>query len=210
MVSFTPRPLYLQAKNPWYPLDRRLGGPQCRSGQGGEEKNSQPLPGLEPSIQPVAQRYTAELTRLLLYSNNSQIFLHHVSVILLESQHTPISLLYSEETFRYSQPFEDSPWGPLSFLPSAYRGTFPGDKTAGREADHSLPSCAEVKIAWSYTCTPQYVLIPWWFVKLQVHGKFCLFTFYDHYYGDWQNVESGSKMTGENFQSGLSVMFIYY
>jgi hypothetical protein len=28
--------------NPWYPLDRRLGGPQSRSGRGGEEKNSQP------------------------------------------------------------------------------------------------------------------------------------------------------------------------
>jgi hypothetical protein len=29
-------------KNPWYPLDRRLGGPPSRSGRGGEEKNSQP------------------------------------------------------------------------------------------------------------------------------------------------------------------------
>jgi hypothetical protein len=27
-------------KSPWYPLDRRLGGPQSRSGRGGEEKNS--------------------------------------------------------------------------------------------------------------------------------------------------------------------------
>jgi hypothetical protein len=36
-------------------LNRRLGGPQNRSGRGGEEKNSQPLPGLEPPIiQPVA------------------------------------------------------------------------------------------------------------------------------------------------------------
>jgi hypothetical protein len=44
-------------KNLWYPLDRRLSGHQSRSGRGGEEKNSQPLPGLEaPIIQPVAQR----------------------------------------------------------------------------------------------------------------------------------------------------------
>jgi hypothetical protein len=28
-------------------LDRRLGGPQRRSGRGGEEKNSQPPPGIE-------------------------------------------------------------------------------------------------------------------------------------------------------------------
>jgi hypothetical protein len=31
-----------------YTLHRRLGGPQSRSGRGGEEKNSQPLPGIEP------------------------------------------------------------------------------------------------------------------------------------------------------------------
>jgi hypothetical protein len=48
VVSFTPRPLYLQRKNPWYPLDRRLSGPQSRSGRGGEEKNSQPPPEIEP------------------------------------------------------------------------------------------------------------------------------------------------------------------
>jgi hypothetical protein len=46
-------------KSPWHPLDRRLGGPQSRSGRGGEEKNSQPLPELEPPIKPpIAQRYT--------------------------------------------------------------------------------------------------------------------------------------------------------
>jgi hypothetical protein len=32
---FTPREM-----SPWYPLDRRLDGPQSRSGCGGEEKNS--------------------------------------------------------------------------------------------------------------------------------------------------------------------------
>jgi hypothetical protein len=42
-------------------MDRRLGGPQSQSGCGGKEKNSQPLPGLEPLIiQPAAQRYTTE------------------------------------------------------------------------------------------------------------------------------------------------------
>jgi hypothetical protein len=43
VVSFTPRLFYPQGKSPWYPLDRRLGGPQSRSGRGCEEKNSQPL-----------------------------------------------------------------------------------------------------------------------------------------------------------------------
>jgi hypothetical protein len=53
VVSFTPRPLYPQRKR-WYPLDRRLSGTLRRLGRGGE-KNSEPLPGLEPPIiQPVA------------------------------------------------------------------------------------------------------------------------------------------------------------
>jgi hypothetical protein len=65
VVSFTPCLLYPQGKSPWYPLGRRLGGPQSRSGHGGEEKNFQPLSGFEPSIiQPVSQCYTAELNRI--------------------------------------------------------------------------------------------------------------------------------------------------
>jgi hypothetical protein len=35
-------------KEPLVPLDRRLGGPQSRYERGGEEKNSQPPPGIEP------------------------------------------------------------------------------------------------------------------------------------------------------------------
>jgi hypothetical protein len=66
VISFTVQPLYPEGKSFWCPLNRRLGGLQTRSGRGGEEKNSQPLPGLEPPIiQPVAQRYTTELSRLL-------------------------------------------------------------------------------------------------------------------------------------------------
>jgi hypothetical protein len=41
------RPSRFTNKSPWYPLDRRLGGPHSRSLRGGEEKNSQPLQGLE-------------------------------------------------------------------------------------------------------------------------------------------------------------------
>jgi hypothetical protein len=54
-----------QGKSPWYPLDRRLGGLQSRSGHGGEEKNSQPLPGFEPLlIQLAVQRHATELSWL--------------------------------------------------------------------------------------------------------------------------------------------------
>jgi hypothetical protein len=56
----------LPGMEPLVPLDRRLDGPQNRSGRGGEEKNSQPLSGLEPTVfQPVSQRCTTELSRLL-------------------------------------------------------------------------------------------------------------------------------------------------
>jgi hypothetical protein len=80
VVSFTPRPLYPQGKIPWYPVDRRLGGPQNRSGRGGEEKNCQTLPGLEPPIiQPVAQRYTTELYWLLV------MFIMYVKITALVS-----------------------------------------------------------------------------------------------------------------------------
>jgi len=37
-----------EGKSPWHPLDRRLGVPHSRSGHNGEEKKSQPPPGIEP------------------------------------------------------------------------------------------------------------------------------------------------------------------
>jgi len=57
MVSFTHQKLYPGGKEPQYPLDRRLGGPQSRAGRGGEEKNSQLPPGIEPPNS-VASSYT--------------------------------------------------------------------------------------------------------------------------------------------------------
>jgi len=61
-VSFTHWPIYLRSKSPRYVLYRRLGGPQSRSGHGGEERNIQPLhlPGSEA-------RSPSPETRLLTY-----------------------------------------------------------------------------------------------------------------------------------------------
>jgi hypothetical protein len=36
------------SRSGWYPLDRRLGGPQSRSGHIGYRKNPLPLTGIEP------------------------------------------------------------------------------------------------------------------------------------------------------------------
>jgi hypothetical protein len=52
-----------------------------------------------------------------------------------------------------------------------------GVKRPGREADHSPPSSAEVKNAWSYTCTPQYVFMAWCLVKHRDNFTFYLYTF---------------------------------
>jgi hypothetical protein len=41
-TSFTPRSLYPHGKNPRYPLDRRLGGPQSRFGRCEVRKNLLP------------------------------------------------------------------------------------------------------------------------------------------------------------------------
>jgi len=61
--------------------------------------------------------------------------------------------------------------GPPSLISNGYRGIFPreegGVKLSGREADHSPPSSAEVKNAWSYAPFPQYVITAWSFVKLR-------------------------------------------
>jgi hypothetical protein len=42
-----PAALYPRGKKPRYPLDRRLGGPQSRSGRRGQKKSPLPLLGIE-------------------------------------------------------------------------------------------------------------------------------------------------------------------
>jgi hypothetical protein len=51
-----------------------MGGPQSRSEDAGEERNSQLLLGLEPPIiKPVAQRYTTELSLFSRVSKNMKV-----------------------------------------------------------------------------------------------------------------------------------------
>jgi hypothetical protein len=54
--------------------------------------------------------------------------------------------------------------------------SFPSVKWPGQEADHSPPSSAKVKNAWSYTSTPPYVLMAWYFVKHRENFPFSTFT----------------------------------
>jgi hypothetical protein len=73
VVCFTPRPLCPQGRIPWYPFNRRLCGPQSRSGRDGKEKNSQPVPGTEP---PIIQHYSTELSRFLSIIEYKDIMFH--------------------------------------------------------------------------------------------------------------------------------------
>jgi len=45
----------------------------------------------------------------------------------------------------------------------------PEIKRPGREANHSSPSSAEVRNAWIFASTPQYVFMAWCLIKQELH-----------------------------------------
>jgi hypothetical protein len=53
----------------------------------------------------------------------------------------------------------------IASYPMGTGAVFPGVKLLGSETDHSPPSSAEVTNVWSYTSTPQYVLMVWCLAK---------------------------------------------
>jgi hypothetical protein len=84
-----------------------------------------------------------------------------------------------------SPPRPDRLWGPSSLLSNGYRSFSAAVKRPGREADHSLPSSAEVKNARSYNmfmaCLPLSVshVSLWCTVHSILHNNlwaFCTFS----------------------------------
>jgi hypothetical protein len=63
--------------------------------------------------------------------------------------------------------------GPPSLLSDRYRGSFPGVKRPGREADHSPPS-VEVKMRGAISPLPQCAFMAWYLVK---HMDNCTISF---------------------------------
>jgi hypothetical protein len=73
---------------------------------------------------------------------------------------------FSQQGRIFSSPQRrDRFWGSPSILSSMYQSYFLGCKEAGREANHSPPSSAEVKNAWSCTSTLPYVCVAWCLVE---------------------------------------------
>jgi hypothetical protein len=79
VVSFTLRLLYPQGKSPWYPLDRRLGGPQSRSGRGGEEKIPSPRQESNPRTPIVHKRQGISGQAELLFASQGHCFMQLIT-----------------------------------------------------------------------------------------------------------------------------------
>jgi hypothetical protein len=73
-----------------------------------------------------------------------------------------------------------------------------------RKGDHSPPTSAEVKNAWNYTSTPQYVFMVWCLVK---HRDFTFFTFRMNVNWNWR--ERNRWRPGRGLFKGASLTFTW-
>jgi hypothetical protein len=138
----------------WYPMYRRLGGPQGRSGQ---VRKISPPPGFDPrTIQPVFSRYTDCATGSTSYV--SYIFNIKFRLLILEGlflyirdSADVIATRYgtdvTEIESRWGWDFwtrPDGTWGSLSLLYDGYRVAFLEVKRLESSIDHPPPSSAEI------------------------------------------------------------------
>jgi hypothetical protein len=115
VFSFTLRLLYPRGSRPRYPLARRLGGPQSRSGRRGEEKNLA-LPGIETrAVQPVAIPTELVTSQNLLYlktcSRNRSLKFYLKSLIIINQGFITVRFLALSYTF----PLRHKVWAPNFF-----------------------------------------------------------------------------------------------
>jgi hypothetical protein len=116
VVSFTPRPLYSRGKSPWYPLDRRLGGPQSPSVQNGRKWVT-----------------VLQLSRYRRWATGWTIGV----LVGFDSRRGLGKFLFTTASRTALGPTQP----PIRWVPVAFSL---GIKLPGREANHSPPSSAEV------------------------------------------------------------------
>jgi hypothetical protein len=103
-------------------------------------------------------------------------FFMYIRIVTLPAYDEMTSLC---PVLKSSSALPDRFWGPPNLLPNRYQGALSLEvKLPGREADHSPPSSAQVKNAWSYTSTPPMRLSG---VVLRAQGKFTLPVPYSSY-----------------------------
>jgi hypothetical protein len=162
VVSFTSRPFYARGRKPRFPSDRRLGGPQRRSGRGGELKKILLMPNIEPrSSSPQTRHYTYWAIPALNCTAHVLLFSiwRHINLRVTTKLGARIAQRYSARLragwsdvesrqglgiFLFTittRPALGPSQSPIQWAPGAFSG---GKAVPGREADHSPPSSAEV------------------------------------------------------------------
>jgi hypothetical protein len=108
VVSFTSRPLYTPGKSPWYPLDRRLGGPRPFLNTVVKKRIPSPRRKLNPRT-PIDQPGASSLYRLNYRGS-------HQYPLIFSSAH-------AANYFFTLPPRPDRLWIPPSILSNWYRGS---------------------------------------------------------------------------------------
>jgi hypothetical protein len=168
VVSFTPRPIYSRGNRPLYPLYRRLGVFQSRSGRCGEEEKPCPYrelnPGYPARSPSLSQLQTRRYGEPLLYLRFLRWWVvHRPTTSRFTNTHTYVpskltsirQTLYSDRlragglgfnsrqtNSAVSRPAVGPTQPPIQWVPVA---PSPWVKLQRREADNSPPSSAEVK-----------------------------------------------------------------
>jgi hypothetical protein len=151
------RQLYFRGKNPRYPLDRRLSGPQNRSGLGNRRRSSYVCQ--KSSLRctdnfPAHYTLTIYFTSLNRHQNSLSISVGVATDLYLDIR--GIGARFSAGARYFLLPIASRPdLGPTQWVLWAF---FPLIKRPECTIDYSPPSSVEVKNAWIYASTPYYFM----------------------------------------------------